>query len=105
MVPIELRKQVPCRVDQSELLGVATKHNFADVHLELLLLFGLLDRVKHYVVHGSLPAADDSFLAVFIHVHRLLVHHNLFLQLQVCLAENQDLPFASDVNIILRSDC
>lgn len=101
MVPIELREQVPCGVDQSEFLGVATEHNFSDVHLKLLLLSGLLDRVKHNVVHGSLSAADNCFLAIFIHVHRLLVHYNLFLQLQICLAENQDFPFASDVNIIL----
>ena len=43
--------------------------------------------------------ADNSLFAIFVQVHRLILHVDLLLQLQVALTKDQDFSFKGHVDI------
>jgi len=81
VIAIKLRDQVTVLIDKRELLGITREHHLVDVDFEQLLFLGLTLGVEEDVVYRALVAADDGFGAVFIHERRLVVHHDLFLEL------------------------
>lgn len=88
MIPIELRDQVSVLVNEGEFLRIAREHDLVDIDLEELLLLRLALGFEQNVVNRTFKAADDSFRSIFIHVLRLVVHHDLLLKLEVSLAED-----------------
>ncbi len=99
MVSIELRNQVSCLVTKGELLRVTGEHDLSDVNTENLPLLCLRQTIEKDVVDCSLSAAYNSFLAVFIQKHGLILHVDLLFELQVLLAKDEDFPFKSDIDV------
>ena len=99
MIAIKLRDQVSSLVTQSELLGVSREHDLGDVDAKQLTLLGLAQTVEQDVVDGAFLAANDRFSTVLVQVHRLVLHVDLLLQLQVTLAEDEDFSFKSDIDV------
>lgn len=103
MIAVELSQQVALHINKREFLGVSTEHDLTDVNLELLLLLSLFHSVKDNIVYCALTTANNSFLAVFIHIHRLVLHHDLLLQFEVTLSEDQNLALTRYINIVLTA--
>lgn len=99
MVPIELTDQVACLVTQGELFRVTREHDLGDVNTEKLALLSLAKTVEEDVIDGAFSTADDGLSTILVQVLRLVLHINLLLQLQIILAEDQDLAFKSHINI------
>lgn len=104
MVSVELGNQVTVLIDECKLLGVTREHHLVNVNLEKLLLLRLALRFEEDVVDRSFLAAYDGFDPVLVHVLRLVIHHDLLLQLQVSLAEYQNLSFARNIDIGVRAN-
>lgn len=104
MITVKLRDQVSSLVAKGKLIGVSGEHDLSDVHAEHLPLLRLTHTVEEDVVDGTFLAADNSFSAVFVEEHGLILHVNLLLQLQVALAKDQDFPLEGHVDISGRAN-
>ena len=99
VVTIKLRNQITCLIAQGEFLRVAREHDLRDVDTEELSLLRLAQTVKQNVVDCSFLATDDGFAAILVQEHRLVLHVDLLLQLQVALAEDENLAFECHIDV------
>jgi len=99
MISIKLRNQIPRLVAKSEFLGVTREHNLGDIYAKKLSFLSLAQTVEKDIVDSALLTADNSLFAIFVQVHRLILHVDLLFQLQVALTKDQDLSFKGHVDI------
>ena len=99
VIPVKLTDQVARLVTQGELLAVTREHNLGDVNAKELPFLSLAQTVKEDVVDSTLSTADDSFASILIEEAWLVLHIDLFLQLEVVLAEDENLSLESHVDI------
>ena len=99
VITVKLRDQLTSLVSQSELLGVSGEHDFGDIDTEELALLSLAQAIEKDVVDSSFLATNDRFSTILIQEHRLILHVDLFLELQVVLAEDQNLAFECHIDV------
>ncbi len=99
MISIELRNQVSCLVTEGKFLRVTGEHDFGDVNAKDLPLLCLRQTIEKDVIDCSFSATYDSFFAIFIQKHGLVLHVDLLFELQVLLAKDEDFPLESDVDV------
>ena len=104
VIPVKLTDQVARLVTQGELLAVTREHNLGDVNAEELPFLSLAQTVKEDVVDSTLSTADDSFASILIEEAWLVLHIDLFLQLEVVLAEDENLSLKGHVDICATAD-
>ncbi len=105
VISIELRHQVPLRVNKCKLLRVSAKHALAYIELKLLFFSRLLQSVKQDVVDCTFTTTNDSFLAVLVHVNWLMLEDNLLFQLQIRFSKYKNFSFTRDIYVISRTNC
>ena len=99
MIAIKLRDQVASLVTQCELLGVSGEHDLGDIDAKELTLLRLAQTVEQDIVDCALLAANDRFAAILVQMHRLVLHVDLLLELQIALAEDEDFPLKRNVDV------
>ena len=105
VITVELWDQLTSLVGEGELFRVPGEHDLGNVDAEELTLLGLAQAVEKDIVDSSFLATNDRFPAIFIQEHRLVLHVDLFLQLQVVLAEDEDLAFECHIDVRWWTDC
>jgi len=99
MISIELRDKVSCLVTEGKLFRITREHDLGNVDTEDLAFLSLGQTVEQNVVDCALSASNDSLTSIFIQVHGLIFHVDLLLELQVCLAKDEDFPFECDIDV------
>ena len=66
-----------------------------------MTLLRLAQTIEQDIVDGAFLAANDRLTAILVQVHRLVLHVDLLLELQVALAEDEN--FALECNVDVRA--
>ena len=99
VITVELRDQLTSLVSKSELFGVSREHDLGNIDAEELALLCLAQTVEEDIVDSAFLTTNDRFSTVLIQEHRLILHIDLFLQLQVVLAKDQNLAFECHIDV------
>ena len=64
-----------------------------------MTLLRLAQTIEQDIVDGAFLAANDRFTAILVQVHRLVLHVDLLLELQVALAEDENFTLECHVDV------